>query len=181
MVEDERAGRLSAGQGAVVGGVVGRFGLRYFRHKRAHMGDGPFLGWALALQLALFAAKRRPRKAHEVRVTTFGEPPIGDRRFFDAQRRRHPRLARRYDRRVAVAAPPGCRPDIVPATTRLVGGGSSAHFAEPRHACAADPPGNVVAAHAMVGYWRALMDGLRRDFALETLYEGPGFWGLRDF
>jgi hypothetical protein len=142
---------------------------------------GHSLGGALALQLALFAAKRRPRKAHEVRVTTFGEPPIGDRRFFDAQRRRHPRLARRYDRRVAVAAPPGCRPDIVPATTRLVGGGSSAHFAEPRHVCAADPPGNVVAAHAMVGYWRALMDGLRRDFALETLYEGPGFWGSETF
>ena len=42
---------------------------------------GHSLGGALALQLALFAAKRRPRKAHEVRVTAFGEPPIGDRRF----------------------------------------------------------------------------------------------------
>ena len=25
------------------------------------------------------------------------------------------------------------------------------------------------------------MDGLRRDFALETLYEGPGFWGSETF
>jgi len=138
---------------------------------------GHSLGGALALQLALAAAKRRPRKTHEVRATTFGEPPIGDRKFFDAQRRRHPRLARRYDRRVAVAAPPGCRPDIVPATTRLLGGGTSAHFSEPHHVCATNPPGNVVAAHAMEGYWRALMDGLRRDFALETAYAGPGFWG----
>ena len=25
------------------------------------------------------------------------------------------------------------------------------------------------------------MDGLRRDFALETLYEGPGCWGSETF
>ena len=25
------------------------------------------------------------------------------------------------------------------------------------------------------------MDGLWRDFALETLYEGPGFWGSETF
>jgi pimeloyl-ACP methyl ester carboxylesterase len=133
--------------------------------------SGHSLGGALALQLALLAARRTAR----VYATTFGEPPYGDAAFFAAQKRTFPDLVRRYDRRVAVTAAPACRADIVPETTRLAGGGG--HFAAPHYACASDPPRNVLAAHAMAGYFRAARDAARDAFGLGFAYRGPGFWG----
>jgi hypothetical protein len=130
---------------------------------------GHSLGGALALQLALVAARTTPR----VYVTTFGEPPYGDAAFFETQAAKFPALVANYDRRVAVTR--ACKTDIVPETTRLAGGGG--HFAPPHFLCGDTPPANVVSAHAMVGYFRGLRDHARRDFGLDLEYAGPGFWG----
>ena len=136
---------------------------------------GHSLGGALALQLALAALDAAPRRARAVDVFTFGEPPYGDRTFFARKLAKHPRLPGIYDRTVAVTAPPRCKTDIVPDTTRIAGGGG--HFARPRFLCADDPPKNVLKAHSMVGYYRALRDHAKRDFGLNFTYDGPGFWG----